>query len=153
MKNSFVPRILRAGTFVLIACGLMAASSALVMAESPNDKQCSNRTLTGDYGFALEGVIIGPEIPLRGVVMQHYDGRGHITQVDHIVDGGMPPAQEWAPGAGTYSVSPDCTGVAVINSSSNPLPLNVHFVVVKHGTEIHQVVDGNAVSAVGYKVD
>jgi hypothetical protein len=69
------------------------------------------------------------------------------------VDGGILPAQEWAPGTGTYSVNADCTGVAVINSSSNPLPLNVHFVVVKHGREIHQVVDGNAVSAVGYKVD
>ena len=152
MKNRSIYRILRSATFVLVACGLMTSSS-LVMAESPDEKRCSNRTLNGDYGFALEGVIIGPEIPLRGVVMQHYDGRGHITQVDHIVDGGMPPAQEWAPGTGTYSVNPDCTGVAVINSSSNPLPLNVHFVVVKHGTEIHQVVDGNAVSTAGYKVD
>jgi hypothetical protein len=85
--------------------------------------------------------------------MQHYDGRGHITQVDHVVDGGNPPAQEWAPGTGTYTVNPDCTGSAVINSSSNPFPLNVHFVVVSHGTEIHQVVDGNAVSTVGRKVD
>jgi hypothetical protein len=152
MNNNSVARSLRAATLVFVVCGLMA-SGVSVMAESPDERRCSNRTLNGDYGFALEGTIIGPEIPLRGVVMQHYDGRGHIMQVDHIVDGGNPPAQEWTPGSGTYSVNPDCTGVAVIKSNSNPLPLNVHFVVVKHGTEIHQVVDGNAVSAVGYKVD
>ena len=152
MNNNSVVRNLRAVTLVLVVWGLMA-SAVSVMAESPEEKRCSNRTLNGDYGFALEGVILGPNIPLRGVVMQHYDGKGNITQVDHIVDGGNPPAQEWAPGTGRYNVNPDCTGVAVIISSSNPAPLNVHFVVVKHGTEIHQVVDGNAVSAVGNKVD
>jgi hypothetical protein len=35
-------------------------------------------------------------------------------------------------------------------------PLNpevkLHFVVVRHGTEIHQVVDANAVTAIGIKV-
>ena len=139
---------------IMIVCVLLASSVlALADSNSLNNRPCSNRTLSGDYGFALEGVIIGPNIPLRGVVMQHYDGRGHITQVDHVVDSGNPPAQEWAPGTGTYTVNPDCTGSAVIYSSSNPLPLNVHFVVVSHGTEIHQVVDGNAVSTVGRKVD
>ena len=155
MHNNLVPRILRAVALVLIVSGFVATST-LAMAESdsgPGNRPCSNRTLSGDYGFALEGVIIGPNIPLRGVVMQHYDGRGHITQVDHVVDGGNPPAQEWAPGTGTYTVNPDCTGSAVIYSSSSPFPLNVHFVVVSHGTEIHQVVDGNAVSTVGRKVD
>ena len=139
---------------IMIVCVLLASSVlALADSNSLNNRTCSNRTLLGDYGFALEGVIVGPNVPLRGVVMQHYDGRGHITQVDHVVDSGNPPAQEWAPGTGTYSVNPDCTGSAVIISSSNPFPLNVHFVVVSHGTEIHQVVDGNAVSTVGRKVD
>ena len=155
MNNNSFPGLLRAATLVLIVSGFVA-SSTLVMAESdsrPGNRPCSNRTLSGDYGSALEGTIVGPNVLLRGVVMAHYDGRGHMTQVDHVVDSGNPPAQEWAPGMGTYTVNPDCTGTAVINTSSNPFPLTVHFVVVKHGTEIHSVVDGNAVSAVAYKVD
>ena len=84
--------------------------------------------------------------------MQHYDGKGNITQVDHVVVGGFPPAQEWQPGTGTYSVNPDCTGTAVLHTPENP-DVNLHFVVVKRGTEIHQVVDGDAVTATGIKVE
>jgi len=114
---------------------------------------CSNRTLAGDYGFTIEGTILNADLPLRGLVMQHYDGRGHITQVDHVVFGGYPPPLEWTPGTGTYTVNPDCTGSGVINSPSNPVPLNIHFVIVDHGRKIKQVVDANAVVAVGEKVD
>ena len=148
------PLILICGVLASIASAAPRSESSRVSAtDEPDLGNCSNRTLSGDYGFALEGVILGPNIPFRGVVMQHYDGKGNLTQVDHVVTNGTPPAQEWSPGSGTYTVNPDCTGSAVINSSSNPFPLKLHFVVVKHGTEIHQVVDGNAVTAVGIKVE
>ena len=83
--------------------------------------------------------------------MQHYDGKGNITQVDHVVVDGVPPAQERTPGNGTYIVNPDCTGVATLNSPGNP-PITLHFVIVRNGKQIHQVVDSNAVTAVGTKV-
>ena len=58
------------------------------------------------------------------------------------------------PGSGTYTVNPNCTGSAVIIVPGNPLsPINLHFVVVKQGKEIHQVVDANVVTAVGDKVE
>jgi hypothetical protein len=85
--------------------------------------------------------------------MTHYDGRGNLTQVDHAVTNGMPPEQEWTAGTGTYTVNPDCTGVGVIYTPSNPVPVHLHFVVVNNGREVHQVVDANAVVAVGKKVD
>jgi hypothetical protein len=91
-------------------------------------------------------------LPIRGVVMQHYDGKGNITQVDHVIVGGFPPPQEWQPGTGTYSVNPDCTGVAVLRTPANP-EVNLHFVIVKRGREIHQVVDADAVTAIGIKVE
>ncbi|MGC1907406.1 MAG: hypothetical protein WA715_26515 [Candidatus Acidiferrum sp.] len=62
--------------------------------------------------------------------------------------------QEWTPGTGTYSVNSNCTGSATLNVPGNPLsPINLHFVIAKDGREIHQVVDANAVTAVGNKVD
>jgi hypothetical protein len=159
MNSNWLSRNLRLATHITIVCGLLAfsvsavAQSNVPVSSNSDNGHCSNRTLNGDYGFTLEGTILGPNIPLRGLVMQHYDGNGNITQVDHVVDGGMPPAQDWAPGAGTYSVNPDCTGSGVINSSSSQGPLPIHFVIVNSGKQIFQVVDGNAVSTVGIKVN
>ncbi len=71
-----------------------------------------------------------------------------------MVVNGAPPPQEWTFGSGPYSVNPDCTGTAQINTPGNPLsPVNLKFVVVRQGREIHTVVDANGVSSVGIKVD
>jgi len=116
-------------TQTMILCFLLASGVSAV-AQSGNGEsgngRCSNRTLNGDYGVALEGTFL-PNTPFRGVVMQHYDGNGHITQVDHVVIYGMPPAQEWTPGTGTYTVNPDCTGVGVINYGVNPRSTSISW--------------------------
>jgi hypothetical protein len=122
--------------------------------DDDNNKPCSNRTLKGDYGLTLTGEILGPGIQLRGVVLQHYDGRGKITQVDHVLDNGNQPREEWTPGSGTYTVNPDCTGSAIVTIPGVPLsPVAFHFVVVNGGREVRQVVDANAVIATGKRVD
>lgn len=157
-------QLLRISTVMMpamIICGLLA-SPAPSMAQSENGP-CSTRTLSGDYGFAIEGVIFaipgvtlppGTALPLRGVAMTHFDGKGNLTQVDHVLVGGVPPPKEWTPGSGTYTVNPDCTGIAVINIPGNPLsPAKLHIVVVKQGKEIHTVVEANAVTSVGIKLE
>jgi hypothetical protein len=142
---------------IMIVCGLLVAASSMgptARADNEDTKVCTNKTLQGDYGFTLVGEILGPGLQFRGVVMQHYDGTGNFTQVDHIIVNGMPPAEEWTPGSGTYTVNPNCTGSAVVIVPGNPLsPINLHFVVVREGKEIRQVVDANAVTAVGNKVE
>jgi hypothetical protein len=80
--------------------------------------------------------------------MIHFDGRGNMTSVDHVVLNGMPPEEEWRPNSGTYIVNPDCTASAVF---SGPIP--VHFVVVKNGKEFRGVVDGNAITLHGSRVN
>jgi len=157
MKNNPISRILVPATHAMVLCFLLA-SGVSALAQSGNGEsgngRCSNRTLNGSYGFLLDGTILGPNLPLRGVVMQHYDGNGNITQVDHVVTDGGPPPQEWTPGTGSYTVNPDCTGSAVLIIPGNPLsPVNLHFVVVNNGKQINQVVDANAVTAVGIKVN
>jgi hypothetical protein len=54
---------------------------------------------------------------------------------------------------GTYSVNHDCTGSATVNTPNSPVPLKLFFVIVKLGTEIHAVLDTNAISTVFTKVD
>jgi hypothetical protein len=143
-------------TPVMIVCGLLG-SGASAMAESDGG-QCSNRTLFGDYGAAVEGVLIIPggiQLPFRAVTMNHFDGQGNSTSLEHVVVNGVPlnPGTYWTPGSGTYTVNPDCTGTMVANTPNSPEPLNLAFVVVRHGTEIHAVLDAHALSTVFIKVD
>jgi hypothetical protein len=156
MITASISRIVKSAIpTIMVYISLASGSSAMAQSAAPSDSRdgrCSNRTLSGNYGFTLEGVLVGPNLPIRGVVMQHYDGKGNITQVDHVVVGGFPPAQEWMPGTGTYSVNPDCTGTAVLHTPTNP-DVNLHFVIVRRGREIHQVVDADAVTAIGIKVE
>jgi len=153
MQRKSVLRILMVAIAMMV-CFVLAGASAMAQSDTHlGDRRCSNRTLFGDYASQIEGTILGPNLPIRGLAMAHFDGKGNITQVDHIVFNGIPPAEEWTPGTGTYSVNPDCTASAVINSPSGQGPVNLHFVVVSHGKQINQVVDANAVTAVAYKVD
>lgn len=139
----------------------LLASATFAMAQSENSegrrahKACSNRTLLGDYGTKLEGTILGPNLTLRTLVLAHFNGEGNINEVDHVVLNGTPPAaeEEWRASTGTYTINPDCTGSAILTILPGAPPLMYHFIVVKNGREILEVVDGNAISGVAYKVD
>ena len=142
----------------LVACGLLIAC-APVWAE--DEAKCSNKTLLGDYGFHIEGVLLTLPgvalppggVPVRGVAMSHFDGKGNMTQVDHVVAGGMPPPVPWTPGTATYTVNPNCTGTWVLTIPGSPFsPIHVRFVVNKNGKEIRTVVESNAVTSLGVKI-
>src|SRR5690242_5983840 len=148
MQSERVLKITRMAIYVMIVCTFIAVSSRVWAANDSDeaDRRCSNRTLHGNYGLTIEGLLAipGPGIQVRGVVLQGYDGNGHITQVDHVVIDGAPPPVAWRPGSGTYHVNANCTGKATINIEPGIPPLVVYFVVTKEGREIRQVVEGNA---------
>jgi len=142
---------------LILFCMPLSDSSA--WAQSTN-KTCSNRTLSGHYGFAIEGVAsLGPQIGvLRGVAMTHFDGEGHLSQVDHVVVNGAPPPMEWNPGSGTYTINPDCTGTATINFPDGRSSVQLSLVVAREGREIHTVVDNPGIgefygTSIGIKRD
>ena len=132
---------------MMVVCLVLALGGSAV-GQGPGTRPCSNRTLSGDYGTLIEGTLLAPNWPLRTVAMIHFDGRGNMTSVDHVVLNGMPPEEEWRPNSGTYIVNQDCTASAVF---SGPIP--VHFVVVKNGKEFRGVVDGNAITLHGSRVN
>jgi hypothetical protein len=155
MKNNSTsksPRVV--APMMIVLCLLALGTSAMAQsakAESSSVADCSNRTLNGSYGFLLDGTNFPSGVPFRGVVMQTYDGKGGITQVDHVVFAGFPPPTEWTPGTGEYTVNSNCTGAAVLHTVTGDVQL--HFVVVNNGKQIDQVVDANAVTAVGNRVN
>ena len=143
---------------LLIFCGVLLSGSS-ACAQSA-DKTCSNRTLSGHYGFAIEGVAsLGRQIGvLRGVAMTHFDGEGHLNQVDHVVVNGAPPPMEWNPGSGIYSINPDCTGTATINFPDGRSSVQLSLVVAGEGREIHTVVNNPGIgecygTSIGIKRD
>lgn len=174
MQKKLISQISLVAVPAALVCGLLfalpsrpvAASSPRVAAsalsdDNDDDRPCSNRTIRGDYGSAVEGVVLpapGVSLPLRGVVITHNDGRGNFTQADHIIVNGDAPALEWTPGAGTYHINPDCTGTAHIVPSTGGF-VNLKLVVVRGGKVIHAVVtppyDGpnRAVTSVATRVD
>jgi hypothetical protein len=164
MKNKSALKISTITASVMI-CGLLA-SGASAIAQSNDDisalsqsgfRHCSDRTLYGDYGAASQGSILpapGVSLPFVGVSMTHFDGRGDLSWVEHTVVNGAPLSPGFTVRAtGTYSVNHDCTGSATVNTPNSPVPLKLFFVIVKHGTEIHAVLDTNAISTVFTKVD
>ncbi len=164
MQTKLVSRISMVAIPIMIACGLLVAPSSLrVAASSPqaddgDTKVCTNHTLHGDYGSAVEGVLLNipglpPEAQFRAVVMTHYDGEGNTTTMEHTVVNGIPLQPGWTPGSGTYTVNPNCTGTAVVNTPNSPVPLHLAFVVVRQGKEIHSVLDANALATVSIRVE
>lgn len=160
MQRKLASAVRRLAAPAVLICGLVTAITP-AWAES-DDARCTNRTLSGDYGFTITGAILSIPgvalppggLPLRGVAMTTFDGRGRLTQVDHVVVNGGPPPVDWTVGQGTYSVNPNCTGTLTINMPGNPLsPVKLHFVIVRNGKEIRTVGDSGNDTSIGVKVE
>ena len=156
MQRSLITML---ATPIMIVCGLMANSS-IARAESQDDV-CSNRTLRGSYGFAIEGIILsipgvtlppGMTLPVRAIALIQFDGKGNLTVVDHFVINGQPPDTDWSPGTGTYTVNPNCTGTMAIIKPGSP-PTQSKIVVVRGGKEIRSVLVRDALSSIGIKIE
>jgi len=108
----------------LAALTLMALISGTALAQSI-DSGCTTNTLYGEYAFRISGQIYGPNGVVAqqrdGVAMTHFDGAGHLTQVDWVMSNGFPlPGPTDKAGfhtseTGKYTVSSDCTGTAEID--------------------------------------
>lgn len=124
--------------------------------KSPPPPRCSSKTIAGDYAYTIEGtLLVSPTLtlPIHGISLAHYDGNGNKTQLDHVVVSGQEPQEEWTPGSGTYIVNEDCTGSQEVFVNGNlDSPIRSHFIIDKGGREIREVIDANAVTAIGARV-
>ncbi|MGI8961507.1 MAG: hypothetical protein ACR2IV_17455 [Bryobacteraceae bacterium] len=145
-------------TPLMIVCGLLASGASGIAQSDDQHCSCSNRTLSGDYGSIAEGVLLPnpglpPELPFRSVGLTHFDGKGNFTGVEHTVVNGTALDLDWTANSGIYTVNSNCTGKLVLNTPNSPVPLNLFFVVVRHGTEFRSLLDGGgALSSTWIKV-
>ena len=159
MKNNSISRILvTATTHAMVLCFLLASGvSALAQpgnGESGN-RRCANRTLSGDYACSTQGFLLNVPIPgvppqatFVGVTMNHYDGQGNVSWLEHVVFNGSPFNQGWVSASGAYTVNADCTGTAVVTTPNSPVPLNLYFVIADNGKEFREVLNTDALLTV-----
>lgn len=165
VQNKLISKILVVATPIAVVfgvLGLMASATPQSVALLSNDQKlpsplkCSARTITGDYAYTIEGtLLIAPTVtlPIHGISLAHYDGKGNKTQLDHVVVNGQEPQEEWTPGSGSYTVNEDCTGWQEVFVNGSPDPIRSHFIIDKSGREIREVIDANAVTAIGARVE
>jgi hypothetical protein len=131
-----------------------AGANAAGPVEEAQAKACSDRTLSGDYAFVIDGTILTGPSPalLRGLAMTRFDGEGNLSQVDFTTRNGIPVGTDWSPATGTYSLGPDCTGQAEIHFTDGRPVLRLRLVVADRGREVLTVVLGNPTGSRGVKV-
>jgi hypothetical protein len=151
MTSRLISRILTIAIPMIAVCGLLAGASAMAQSAMPqsHEEHCSNRTLSGEYGCSVQGVLLNvpslpPEATFVGVTTSTFDGKGNVTGTEHVVVNGMSFNPGFTTNSGTYSVNPDCTGTSVVNTPNSPVPLNLYFVIVDDGEEFRAVLNSDA---------
>jgi hypothetical protein len=155
MKNNSISRILKPATHTMILCFLVAAGvSSVAQSAKPESGggHCSNRTLSGSYGYSSQGQALpapGIAFPFTSTGRADFDGEGNVSWVEHTIVGGAQQGADWTPStSGTYTVNSDCTGLMVVVTPNAPVPLNIFFTLVQQGKQFYSVANGNAITGV-----
>jgi hypothetical protein len=151
-----------AGWKAVIAVSLfLGVSAAGVRAQ---ETSCRNSMLKGDYAFTVSGQVFMPVkgmdgtvttvvVQRDGIAMTHFDGDGHLSQVDFVLSSPsapMPvppptPPTDPVPGfpdmeMGTYTVFPNCTGTFTIDTPKTSPVVVLKFALSNGGRSIHTIV-------------
>ena len=151
--RTWIPKAVFAAA-VIFAIAVSLPSTA--QAQAKDNDGCKLSTLKGDYGIRVSGQIFSPAGAVvnqrDGIVMQHFDGAGGLTQEDFLFGNGVLVGGPTDPvtgfhimESGTYTVNSDCTGSATVNFPPPPgvatgAVIKVMFVLSNHGRTIHQIV-------------
>lgn len=148
------------GLLALAASAAAQSSYTLTNGSEGTGPRCSNRTLSGDYACSTQGYLLNVPIPgvppkatFVGLTVNHYDGQGNVSWLEHVVFNGAPFNQGWAPASGTYTINPDCTGTAVVITPNSPVPLNLYVVIAEHGKEFSEVLNTDALLTVCKRIN
>jgi hypothetical protein len=86
---------------------------------------CSNRSVSGDYGFVVNGTNVGAGV-VASVGQVSADGRGNLVGSDTTSVNGVIVRRTLT---GTYTVDPDCSGELTFTDSFG-LSTHLDFVLV-----------------------
>jgi hypothetical protein len=153
MKNRTILRISMAPVMMTI---MVAAFAATLYAED-DGPHCTNASLKGDYGVQISGTqptASGATETVIGVLVRVFDGNGNFSQTDYV-KGSASGIISNGPGAGTYSVNEDCSGVMNLIIPGLPFALVERMVLVDRGREyrtINATPEGVFISGIGKRI-
>ena len=135
MKRAIAPTTLAVVFTTAFALGIVPR------AQASEDKECSNATLRGSFGFTSTGTLLALPAPNAGpfaeIGRQTFDGSGNTEGTATLSANGNINHVTFF---GTYVVSPDCTGSMTVLV----LPLNrtiiLEFVIDDDETEIRALL-------------
>jgi hypothetical protein len=121
MKTPKIYLVAAASVIVIASVGILLGRQEVVHA----DDGCTNSTIAGTYGFALDGLVsesyngkpqrIGAFLPLAAAGTFTFDGHGNATRDYTVSFGGqVSPAKD----GGHYKVHSNCTGSAVFSDGT-----------------------------------
>jgi len=128
--------IRHAGVLIIALVALLVSLSPAAVAA-----KCSNTTVAGSWGLTLTGSLLLPTGSVLGAAVGtlNVDSAGNITGTEaRNVGGGF--ANETA--AGSWTVNPDCTGVATLNIYASGVLVRtsvLSLVFDQNSTEIRMV--------------
>src|SRR6195952_4992758 len=102
--------------FKLSAIGLTGILTLLIVSKNvlpdvqahEEREGCSVASLDGAYGGVLKGQVLNVG-PIVAIGVTTFDGKGHLVVADQTINLNGNVFQ--APGAGTYTVNRNCTGI------------------------------------------
>ena len=136
MKRAIAPT-----TFAVVFTTVFALG-VVPRAQAGQDKECSNATLRGSFGFSSTGTLLAIPAPSAGpfaeIGRQTFDGTGDNTEgtatlsangnINHVTF------------SGTYAVSPDCTGSMTLVILPSGRTITLEFVIDDDGTELRAIL-------------
>ena len=149
MKRTIAP------TTLVIVFATAFVLGIVPRAQAGENKECSNATLQGSFGYTATGTLLPAAVPppfvgpFGEVGRQTFDGNGNTAATATInANGNIINVTI----QGTYTVNPDCTGSMTRNVS--PLGVTAHddFVIDDDGVEFRTIAtDPGAIETYVYR--
>jgi hypothetical protein len=135
MKRAIAPTTLAVVFTTAFALGIVPR------AQAGEDKECSNATLRGSFGFTSTGTLLALPPPSAGpfaeIGRQTFDGGGNTDGTATLSANGNIRNVTFE---GTYVVSPNCTGSMTLFVSPFNSTVNADFVIDDDGAELRAIV-------------
>jgi hypothetical protein len=135
MTRTIAPTTLVIGFTAVFVLGI------LPRAEADEQRECSNKSLRGSFGFTSIGALLSLPAPLAGpfteIGRQTFDGGGTTDGTATLSANGNIRNVTFE---GTYLVNPDCTGTMSLHVSPTNVTVNLDFVIDDDGAELRAIV-------------
>lgn len=128
-------------TFVIFAT--LFALGIAPKAQASEEKECSNATLHGSFGYTSTGTLLDSFVPppfagpFGEVGRQTFDGKGNTEATATISSNGN--INQAVAISGTYVVNSDCTGSMTLNIPAFGATVHADFVIDDGGAEIRAI--------------